>query len=338
MIAKYLISCLCLFLLTSLVSAKILFDSTLGTTFTPDKDWDYNIFMMNDDGSDIRKLTDTPFSETSPIWAPNGKAIAFARDLDIALTTVRQTDLFIKAINGTFELRLTDHPKQDGGNITWSPDGKFIAFVSTRSGKIDIFKIDVASLDVEQLTNNALLGGLSAAPDWSPNGKQITYQQAVPGVGRTIYTMDADGRNQKHLIPADGIYKYCPKWSPDGDTIIYGEVEYELINRKRIVVAERLVIHKVFTKETQLIIPIPIRYKISKMSWISPGHEIIFSAKDRETNIRGIFRYHIGDKKYTKLIDGLVGADVDWIDDVALDVMPNGKLSIQWGQLKRRDQ
>ena len=215
---------------------------------------------------------------------------------------------------------------------------KFIAFVSTRSGKIDIFKIDVASLDVEQLTHNALLGGISAAPDWSPNGKQITYQQAVPGVGRTIYTMDTDGRNQKHLIPADGIYRYCPKWSPDGDTILYGEVEYEFIPGKRIVVAERFVIHKVFTKEVQLIIPIPKRYYISKMCWISPGHEIVFSAKDRETNTRCIFRYHIGDKKYTKLIDGLVGADVDWIDDVALDVMPNGKLSIQWGQLKRSDQ
>lgn len=334
--AKYLISCLCLFLLTTFVSAKILFDSTLGTTFTPGKDWDYNIFMMNDDGSGIRKLTDTPFLEISPRWASDGKAIAFVRDLDIALTTVRQTDLFIKSIEGNFEIRLTHHPKQDGGDIAWSPDGRFIAFVSTRNGSLEIYKIDVASLAITQLTNNALLGGLSAAPDWSPNGEQITYEQGVPGIGRTIYIMDADGRNQKQLIQPNQLVRFSPRWSPDGDTILYGETEFKLIPRKRIIVAVSLVIYNLERKEIQLIITIPNRYNISKMCWIAPGHKVVFSANNTETNGRGIFGYHIGSKQLTKLTDGPEGGVyVDWIEDVALDATPNGKLSIQWGQLKR---
>lgn len=48
------------------------------------------------------------------------------------------------------------------------------------------------------------------------------------------------------------------------------------------------------------------------------------------------FVTHIGSKQLSKLTDGPEGGVyVDWIEDVALDATPNGKLSIQWGQLKR---
>ena len=228
--------CLCLSLLSSLVSAKILFHSTRGTTFIQGKDHDFSIYMMDDDGSNVRKLTDTPFFEITPRWAPDGKALAFARDIDIALTTEMQTELFIMDVKGTYEIRLTDHPKQDGGDLAWSPDGNRIAFVSTRSGHIDIHLIDVASRAVKQLTNNAGLGGLSAAPDWSPDGKHIAYQQLIPGQGRTIYTMDANGGNQKPLVPADDLFRYGPRWSPDGDAILYGEIEYRIIRHYNVLI------------------------------------------------------------------------------------------------------
>ena len=329
--------CLCFSLLSSLVSAKILFESNRGTTFIQGKDHDYSIYMMDDNGSNVQKLTDTPFLEASARWSPDGKAIAFSRDIDIALTTKMQTELFIMDVKGTYEIRLTDHPEIDGPDLAWSPDGEQIAFVSTRSGKLDIHVIDVASRAVKQLTNNAALGGLSADPDWSPDGKHIAYEQIVRGQGRTIYTIDANGKDRKPLVPADGLFRYGPRWSPDGDAILYGEIEYRIINERPQKFAQRLVICQFRIKEILQTITLPKEYDVNSMCWIAPGHEIVLSAKNKVTNKRDLYRYHIGNKQLTNLTEGPGGgSSPDWISDTALVAMPAGKLALQWGQLKRK--
>ena len=334
---KLFICCLCFGLLSSLVSAKILFHSSHERVFVRGNDIDFSIYMMDDDGSNMQKLTDTPFLEITPRWSPDGKAIAFARDVDIALTDREQTDLFIKDLKGTYEIRLTDHPREDGGDLAWSPDGKRIAFVSLRSGNIDIHVIDIASRVVKQLTNNAVLGGLSAAPDWSPDGRHIAYEQVVRGQGRTIWTMEADGGDQKPLVPSEGLFKYNPRWSPDGDSILYGEIEYRFINNRREIFAKRLVIYHFHRKEIQKTITLPKVYDFSSWCWIAPGHEIVLSAKNTITNERDLYRYHIGNKQLTNLTEGPGGGSYpDWIDDASLAVMPAGKLTLQWGQLKRK--
>ena len=75
--------------------------------------------------------------------------------------------------NGTNVQRLTDNTVIDGGP-SWSPDGKSIAFTSTRSGKWEVHVIDLATLDVTQLTDVNEDGGRgSVDPDWSPDGKRL---------------------------------------------------------------------------------------------------------------------------------------------------------------------
>ena len=328
--------CLYFSLLFTLGSAKILFDSDRNITYIQGNDRDFSIYMMDDDGSNVQKLTHLPNSEFQARWSPDGKSIAFSRDTDIKLNQMTPTDIFIMDIKGTYEIKLTDHPASDGGGLTWSPDGKQIAFVSLRSGSLDIHVIDLASRHVKQLTNNAILGGLSADPDWSPDGEHIAYQQVVPGQGRTIYTMDADGRNQKPFVPANGLYRYDPRWSPDGDAILYGEIEHEWINGKLQRKAKRLVIRHFHSKEVLKIISLPEEYVVSSMCWIAPGHEIVLSARNTLTDKTDLYRYHIGSRQLTNLTEGPGGgASPDWIDDTALVVMPAGKLALQWGQLKR---
>ncbi len=335
---KFLIMC-CLILvgLSPLAPAKILFDSSRDSTVQGNQqDANYEIYIMNDDGSNVQNITNNPLLEESGRWSPDGKQIAFVRDMDNRLSHVMQTDIFIRDVKGTYEIRLTDHPAADGPDITWSPDGTRIAFVSLRSKGLNIHVIDVESKVVTQLTNNAEIGGSATSPDWSPDGDTIVYTQVIPGQGRTIYTMSADGKHQKPLVPVDvRLFRVSPRWSSSGDAILYAETEYEIVNNARKVAAARIFIHQLHNHHHKKI-TLPNKYLVSSVDWMGVGDEIILSARDTQTRKADIFRYHIGRQQLTNLTEGPGGGfNVDWIASASLNVMPTGKLALQWGKLKR---
>ena len=134
---------------------------------------DDDIFVMNDDGSRRRRLTqnNTTF-DRYPRWSPDGTKIAFARYMD---KTKSQTsaELFLMNADGTNPQRLT-HNNVSDIIPSWSPDGTQIAFSSSRSGPWEVFIIDVATRAVTQLTD-----GPSASPDWSPDGTQIVFERFI---------------------------------------------------------------------------------------------------------------------------------------------------------------
>lgn len=314
--------CIIFCFVSSLAFAKILFRSYCNGSF--------EFYMMDDDGSNVERLTDNPHNDLTPRWSPDGKQIAFVRDMDAG--NRQQFDLFIMDVGETYERRLTDHPAADGPQIAWSPDGKQIVFVSTRNEGINIFAIDLESRAVKQLTDTF---SSSSDPDWSADRKHIVYQQ-----GRNIYTMNADGTNQQSLGPNDGRFsRYSPRWSPNGDAILYLEKDFQNINAKDAV--DNLVIHRKPLLNEPQVHPLPLTYNAHKACWTSDGREILFSAKDSNDpqDRFNIYRYHIASRKITKLPNTLRRNQylADWIDNAALAVEPVEKLPLGWAQLKQLD-
>ena len=324
-----------LLLMVPLAEADIVFNS--------DRDGVPNIYVMNDDGSDVRKVTDnTPFAPGGPIWSPDGTQIAYDADLHWADPDKhQQLDVFLMKADGTRHQNLTEHPAIDVVE-DWAPDGKHLLFTSNRSGNIAIYVMEIASRKVWQLTNDPG-DNFAAAPAWSPDGKKIAYEYSKGAQGRYIYIMTADGRNPRPLLrkPRRGVFggiiiSGSPAWSPDGEHIVYAEMEY-IAGRGR--VANAVIIVNVHTRHLK-VLDIPARWRIDAVCWMDGGSAVLFDAvpdglADLGQRDFNIFRYRLGTGQLTNLTEHPSDNwGMDWTPHHSLSVAAVDKLATQWGHLK----
>jgi TolB protein len=99
----------------------------------------------------------------------------------------------------------------------WSPDGRHIAFVSTRDGDPEVYVMDAAGTAARRLTRTP---GRDAHPYWSPDGRRIVFQSPRDDGHTRIFVMNADGSDQRAITGNRG---FCgvPVWSPDGTVIAF---------------------------------------------------------------------------------------------------------------------
>jgi hypothetical protein len=147
-----------------------------------------NLYMVDSDGSNARKLTDDIFGDLQPQWSPDGRTIAFASDrggnTDFRVLRFDEWRIhFLDIETGV----VTEMPGQDGLNLNpqWAPDGKSVAFVSDRTGIANIFLYDLTSREHYQLTD--VMGGVSAFTEYSP---ALTWAR---GADRLAYVYYEDG-------------------------------------------------------------------------------------------------------------------------------------------------
>jgi len=187
------------------------------------------IFSMNADGTDQRRLTISEGEDRPGSYSPDGSKIVFHSGRhDQAL------DLYTMNADGSNQARLTFQVGQDS-NPSWSPDGTRIAFHSTRSADqdLEIYTINTAGGDVRRLTNNP---GVDAFPMWSPDGSKLAFRRDIPatppatGTNAEIFTMNSDGSNLTNLTnnavndPATPINESFDDqgiWSPDSTRIVF---------------------------------------------------------------------------------------------------------------------
>ena len=124
------------------------------------------------------------------VWAqaPEKPKIAFNRKVNGLRWNIHLMD-----IDGKNVQLLTKGIVEEGGP-TWSPDGKQIAFRSTRAGG-GIYVMNSNGRNVRRLT----FFEEDQHPAWSPDGKKIAFISLRDPIPK-VYVMDADGRNQQRLI------------------------------------------------------------------------------------------------------------------------------------------
>jgi Tol biopolymer transport system component len=174
----------------------------------------YNLYVMNADGSNPRQLTALSGAEWNVHWSPDGLSLLFtARNIEGENAGIYR----IRLEGGDPQPLLVD--TYDNNAADWSPDGSQITFSSNREGNLDIFIMNSNGSNIVKVIDT---GMDDYFPEWSPDGKQITFFAADwPTIKQDIFTVSIDGSNLQNLTNTPGVVDEDPKWSLDGSKIIY---------------------------------------------------------------------------------------------------------------------
>ena len=172
----------------------------LRIAFASNRDGDYEIFVMDADGSNQTQVTFNTTDDRHPTWSPDSSQIAFERG----------SQIWRMSADGSNETQLTNPPTENL-EPSWSPDGSRIAFMRLDPAvrqNFDIYKMTPDGDGIERLTTQ---NDENSDPDWSPDGRWIAY--SLNGV--LIVVMEANGSN-KRSITTDGFQDEEPVWAPAG--------------------------------------------------------------------------------------------------------------------------
>jgi Tol biopolymer transport system component len=181
--------------------------------FASDRSGNFEIYVMNADGSGVTNLSNHAANDLFPAWSPDGKRIAFARGSGLA------RELYVMDRDGANQTRLTFNSVADVQPV-WSPSGRELAFVRFGTdGNRDIYVMrSEPNAAARQVTADAAL--FDILPDWAPNDRiAFSSDRGAGSDPNAVYSVKADGTKLRLLTPP-ALFAGGPGWSPDGDRLV----------------------------------------------------------------------------------------------------------------------
>ena len=277
--------------------------------FSSSRDGNLEIYVMDGDGRNQRRVTVNPARDEWPVWSPDGKKIAFVSNRNNVNKDHKQ--IWVIDADGKNPIRLTDGLVD--WSPDWSPDGTKILYVTFDVPKDhNLAPGGITVMDADGNNKRLLENEGGVFPSWSPDGKRIVYVD-----DGQIYVMDADGRNSEQLTHDVG-FKRMPSWSHDGTLIAY------LANHRIWVMDSNGKNERRLTKINSDEHP----------TWSPDSESIAFHSFQRGV---GIYVVDVTSGAVDTLLrdPDFGNYDPDWLYPGGLSVSPEGSQITIWGRLKK---
>lgn len=192
----------------------------------------YDIYTANDDGSNLKRLTNYGVYTAEGTLSPDGQTMVFTSLKDGDL------DIYTMKIDGSNIRRLTSQPGYDGGPF-FSPDGKKIVYRAwhptdtaltnyqdllkqrlVRPNRMEIWIMNADGSEQHQITN---LGGANFAPFFTPDGSRIIFSSNYKNPRSRnfeLYLVNPDGSGLEQ-VTAHPEFDGFPMFSPDGTKLVW---------------------------------------------------------------------------------------------------------------------
>lgn len=166
------------------------------------KDGSSQIYTINADGSGLTRVAGSTTIDTEPQFSPDGQYLYFTSDRGGSPQIYRVAATGGTAERVTFEGSYNVSPRL-------SPDGKMLAYVSRNGGRFQVTVMDLASRQIQILTDSSR----DESPSFAPNSRTILYASEVGGRG-VLSAVSSDGRVKQKLSGQAGGDVREPAWGP----------------------------------------------------------------------------------------------------------------------------
>lgn len=166
--------------------------------------------IMDQDGANVRFLTQGDSLVVSPRYSPATQDIAF-------MTQANGQQARVQVINlETGTRQVVGNFSEMSASPRFSPDGRRLVMSLQQGAASNLFTMDLGSKSPTQLTSSS---AIDTSPSYSPDGREIVFESDRGGK-QQIYAMGADGSNPRRISFGQGAYSQ-PAWSPRGDLIAF---------------------------------------------------------------------------------------------------------------------
>ena len=287
---------------------------TAKIAFSSNRDGNWEIYLMNPDGSQQERLTRNDALDHSPVWSPTGEQILFTSDRD------GFKDLYVMNADGS-RVRRVFRKSAVRIEPTWSPDGERIAF-HAETPRWSIQTATINGGDVKQVASAEWHGG---NPSWSANGKEMAFVGDAGGTHR-IFIVKLGSGDVRTFLRKESPRMSTPSWSPKGDKLAFSWSKWGLRNKSAIFVANRD-----GSSLRQISERVPLAYY---PAW-SPNADKIVYVEEAVERDRQIAVVDVETGKKTQLTHRGWNITPSWFDPKSLSVSPQSHLlTTTWGKIK----
>lgn len=283
--------------------------------FSSNRKGNWDIYVMNPDGSNQVRLTNNRGVDVSPVWSPTREEILFVSDRDGVM------DLYVIDADGG-RLRKVFRDTAMRIEPAWAPDGERIVF----HAELPRWSIQTATIhgrDVKQVASADRRGG---NPSWSPDGTEIAFvDDAADTRGIRILTLNSGA--VRTFLPKESPWMYSPAWSPDGERLAFSWYKWGVgINKQAIFVA-----NQDGSRLKQISKSAPGTHS---SSW-SPESDKLVYAERANDNSQQIVVIDVRNGRKRELTHRGSNITPDWFNPINLPVAPQPELlTTVWGKIK----